>query len=188
MVQTIARGTKIPLALDDVSPVDAESASDLDVLAPEVDEEEARINFVTALTQGRTFTDDEMLALEIGAVTRRFERRRELLQNALETADVQKRLGTSRQAVHKRVNDGALLAVIEGGKYRYPLWQFDVNGPDGVVQGLPDVLRELAVPTFSKMNWLTRSNAIFEGQTPLEILKSGDVERVVQMAGAIGVT
>jgi hypothetical protein len=48
----------------------------------------------------------------------------------------------------------ALLGVRDQGQWRFPLWQFDPDGHDGVVDGLPAVLAVLAVSDLAKVRWL----------------------------------
>jgi hypothetical protein len=150
--------------------------------------EDSQANLVAALTEGRTYNEDERRDLAISTLQRSFDRRREILQNSLTTPEVEHLLGTSRQAVNDRVRCGSLLAIRENGKLRYPIWQFDAAGPDRVITGLPEVIRALSVPAFSKMNWLTRPNPILEDRTPLQALRCGDVERVLGTARSVGIT
>lgn len=143
---------------------------------------------VTALSRQRAFSPEERLTLEIDAALRSFEQRRRLLDGALTPSHVARLLGRSRQTIHDRVRNGTLLAVNDGGVLRFPPWQFDPHGPKGVIAGLPEVLAALAVPPLSKISWLTRPNPYFEGRTPLEVLKSGDITRVVSEAAAVEVS
>ena len=72
--------------------------------------------------------------------------------------------------------------------YKFPLSQFDPEGADGVVNGFPEVLEALDdVSPFTKLNWLSKPNPIMGGLTPLEMLKQGEVEKVVIEARALGV-
>ena len=118
---------------------------------------------------------------------RSFARRRELLAGALSTAQVAELLGTSRQTPHDRVASGSLLAVRERGALRFPPWQFDASGEDGVITGLPEVIRALDVSPMAKVSWLTRPNPMLDGATPLTCLKAGHVARIVALARAVGI-
>ena len=80
-----------------------------------------------------------------------------------------------------------LLGVKDRGVYKYPLWQFDPEGDDGVIDGLPEVLNTLDVSDFIKLNWLSKPHLAFEGKTPIEMLKQGRVEAVVTEARAVGI-
>jgi hypothetical protein len=141
---------------------------------------------VTALMAGRTWTAAERMAARFDVLARSFARRRELLADSLTSSQVAQLLGTSRQTPHDRVESGTLLAVMDRGALRFPIWQFDPDGEGGVVAGLPAVLRALEVSPMAKASWLTRPNYMLDGETPLACLKSGDVERVVGLARAVG--
>lgn len=117
---------------------------------------------------------------------RSFARRRELLAGALTASQVAKLLKTSRQTPHDRLTAGTLLAVMDQGAWRFPSWQFDPDGENGVVPGLPAVIRALRVSPIAKVIWLTRPNPALDGETPLACLKAGQTERVVALAHAVG--
>jgi hypothetical protein len=68
------------------------------------------------------------------------------------------------------------------------LWQLDPEGADGVVEGLPSVLKVLQVSNLAKVSWLRSPNPIFEGATPIEVLHQGEVERVIKEARGVGIT
>ncbi|MDI3340781.1 MAG: DUF2384 domain-containing protein [Sphaerobacter sp.] len=141
---------------------------------------------IDALTGGRRFTAAERAEAEIDVLMRSFARRRELLAGALTASQVARLLGTSRQTSHDRLAAGTLLAVMDQGAWRFPVWQFDPEGENGVVPGLPAVIRALRVSPLAKISWLTRPNPILDGETPLACLKAGQVERVVALARAVG--
>ncbi|MDQ2831784.1 MAG: hypothetical protein M3Y74_22395 [Chloroflexota bacterium] len=103
------------------------------------------------------------------------------------TVDVEaaaRALGISRQAVDRRRRANTLLGLPVGRRgYRYPLWQF---APPGVLPGLAPVLRRLAAdgPWFSAA-WLLGPNSRL-GTRPLDILRNGDSDAVMQAARAYG--
>lgn len=142
---------------------------------------------VSALTGGRRFAVEERVEAELDLLGRSFGRRRELLAGALSTAQVATLLDTSRQTPHDRVASGTLLAVMDRGVMRFPPWQFDPDGADGVVMGLPAVIRALDVSPMAKVGWLLLANPTLDGATPLACLKAGDVERVLALARGVGV-
>lgn len=124
--------------------------------------------------------------LEVRALKRYFDERRRLLDGSLSVAQVAALLGTSRQTPHDRVRARTLLAVPDGGRLRFPAWQFDANGPDGVIEGLPAVLRALRVGALAAVRWLTRPSAVLDRRTPLAALRAGEVDRVVAEAAGVG--
>jgi hypothetical protein len=141
---------------------------------------------VDVLTGGRQYTAEERAALESAVLTRSFARRRELLAGTKTASEVAAILGTSRQTPHDRLESGTLIAVYDRGAWRFPIWQFDPEGPDGVIAGLPAVIRALHVSPMAKVSWLTRPSPYLDGATPLDVLKHGEIERVVALAKAVG--
>ena len=140
------------------------------------------------LAGGRTYPPGERRALEIEAQLRAFQFRKELLADALTAPQVADLLGTTRQTPHDRARRGGLLAVLDRGQLRFPRWQFDPAGPDGVVAGLPELIRALDVSPLAKVSWLTRPNPHLEDRTPLAALKDGDRGRALDAARAVGMS
>jgi len=173
--------------LEQSSPEDLESVSsriERALESPEVPEE--RRELVAELTGGREYGRQERSALEMATLARSFRRRKELLEGALTAPKVAKLLDTTRQTPHDRVRSGTLLAILDRGVWRFPAWQFDPEGPDGVVEGLPDVLQTLHTSPLAKASWLVRPNQYLEGRTPLETLKEGRKEAVRSAAERVG--
>ncbi|MEZ4573193.1 MAG: antitoxin Xre/MbcA/ParS toxin-binding domain-containing protein [Thermomicrobiales bacterium] len=148
----------------------------------------------TLATSGKTilFTapvpESQRIEDELELLMRSFERRRELLAGSLTAPQVATLLNTTRQTPHDRVKAGTLLAVMDRGALRFPAWQFNSEGPDGVIAGLPDVIQALVdVSPLAKISWLTRPSEIFDGRSPLDLLKDGQIERVVWQAQGVGV-
>lgn len=135
---------------------------------------------------GKSYTPAEQLRLELKILEKSYEYRQELLADAVSSQDLARAIGTTRQTVHNRMKQGKLLAVLDGGQYRFPIWQLDPKGPDGVLAGLPEVLKALQVSEFAKLSWLRNSNLVFDGSTPVEMLKRGEWERVLLEAPAVG--
>jgi hypothetical protein len=141
--------------------------------------------FVRALSEGRSFSREDRIALEREAQERYFAHRRQLLEGALTTMEVARRLNTTRQTPHDRVRRGTLLAIEDKGRLCFPAWQFDAQGPHGVVAGLPDVLRALNVAPLAKASWLLRSSPCLEDRSPLQTLQAGEKDRVLSMAHGV---
>ena len=141
-----------------------------------------RVDTSTPNNLGRTFSRQERLQLEMKSLVRYFQRRRELLQDALTASEVAELLGASRQTPHDRVKGQTLLGLLDNGVLRFPMWQFDPEGPNGVIDGLPKTLKALNLSDFAKLNWLVRPNPFLDQLTPVEALRQGQKERVIQEA------
>lgn len=135
---------------------------------------------------GRHFSRAERLQLEIESLLTYFNHRRALLEDSLTASQVAELLGTSRQTPHDRLRGKTLLGVLERGAYRFPIWQFDPEGPDGVIDGFVELLRALKVSDFAKLNWLVSPNSVLDGMMPIAALKAGLKARVIEEAQGIG--
>src|ERR1035437_8852839 len=104
---------------------------------------------------------------------------------SLTSGQVAKALGITRQAVDKRRNRRALLAVPNGsGEYVYPACQFT---SDGVINGLEEVLRAFRIRSpWTQLSVLLASAPALGGQTLLEALKSGALEKAIATAASFG--
>jgi hypothetical protein len=93
-------------------------------------------------------------------------------------------LGISRQAVDRRRRSNTLLGLSVGRRgYRYPVWQFT---PTGVLPGLVTVLRQLEDQgSWFIASWLLGHNSRL-GARPLDALRQGHTDAVVQAAQAYG--
>lgn len=169
------------LSPDEVVEVLAGAARALDII------DEPVPAAVAKLMDGRTYSAAERVSAEVEVLARSFARRRELLAASLTATQVARLLGTSRQTPHDRVEAGALLAVMDRGALRFPVWQFDPGGEGGVIAGLPGVIRALDVSQMAKVSWLTRPNSMLDGATPIARLKAGEIDRVARLARAVGV-
>jgi len=148
---------------------------------------DVEVGLIAELTNRFQPNELERQELELTSLLRNFEWRRRLLAEALSASVVAQLLGTSRQTPHDRVKSGSLLAVLDRGVWRFPYWQFDPVGPDGVVDGFPEVLRALQVSPIAKASWFVRPNPYLDDVTPVAALKQGDKNRVIEQASSVGV-
>jgi hypothetical protein len=137
---------------------------------------------------GKDYSEGNLLELQLANLERYYQRRRELLADSITSSKVAELLGCeNRSTVRDRRIAKRILGLRENGVYRYPLWQFDPEGDDGVIDGFPEVLAALNVSDFTKLNWLCKPHLAFEGKTPIEMLKQGEIEAVTLEAQAVGV-
>ncbi len=135
----------------------------------------------------KRFTPHEAKSLEVTSLYNFFKRRRELLDNSIGSIEAAEMLGVSKQTIHDRIRENKLIGLIESNVMRLPLFQFDPTGPDGTVSGLTEVLKDLSGSLLSKVSWLVTPNAVFDGDSPIHILRHGDTERVLREARSVGV-
>jgi hypothetical protein len=93
-------------------------------------------------------------------------------------------VGISRQAMDRRRQRHAVLALPVGRRgYRYPVWQFTQSG---MLPGLDAVLHALAQDgEWFAAGWVLAENNRL-GARPLDLLREGNTDAVVQAAWAYG--
>jgi hypothetical protein len=170
--------------------LDDESPAILSAIADSLDHirhsESSDDEFVKLLSD-QEYVPDERKRLHIQNVINSFNYRRELLKDTVDVNQVMEILGyDSRQAPLNRLKAGSLIAIKDNQKWWFPLWQFDANTSDGIIDGLSRVLNALDCSNLAKVSWLVNPNPYFANESPLEVLKTGDVERVVEAAQSVG--
>ncbi len=142
----------------------------------------------SAVTGGMLPSPLELARIRKENLLRSFRERHLLLRDALTVKDVTDLLQVGRQTPHDRASAGTLLAIKDNGQLRFPAWQFDPEGSDGVIQGLPEVVQAMRGPIspLAKIKWFLTPKSLLAGRTPLDALREGNVEDVVTEASAIG--
>jgi hypothetical protein len=99
--------------------------------------------------------------------------------------EVTTRLGISRQAVDKRQKAGRLLGVeLPKRGVLYPAWQFSETG---TLAGVVDVLAALCDhDACAQARFFTTENDRLAGKRPLDLLRQGKLERVLEAANVFG--
>lgn len=106
------------------------------------------------------------------------------LGTLLPTSDVAATLSMSTTAVQKKRAKGYLLAIRDGGQWRFPAWQFK----DGdVVDGLRETLDALSDESlWVKLRFFVTPNSVLMDETPIDLLRLGETEVIVKAAQAYG--
>ena len=138
---------------------------------------------------GKTYSAEEIKELKLLNLMNSFAQRAKLLQDTISSTEVAELLSCrSRQTPLDRLKNQTLIAVKDNGQWRYPSWQFDAEGEDGVVNGLSETIQALQVSNLAKISWLTLPNSRFNNLTPLQMLKKGETEQVLNEAIGVGLT
>ena len=94
-------------------------------------------------------------------------------------------LTISRQAVEKRRKAGRLIGVSLGRRgFGYPAWQFSERGTLPGLEAVLDALK--SHDAWTKLVFFTSENAATGGKTPLDVFRSGNVEKVLTAARMYG--
>ncbi len=84
-----------------------------------------------------------------------------------------------------RLKANGLVAARDAGDWRFPPWQFDPMGPDGVVTGLPAILAALPSSGLQRIAWLSTPHPGL-GMAPIDALRKDMFEHVLSEAQAVG--
>jgi hypothetical protein len=96
-------------------------------------------------------------------------------------------VGVSHVTVLNRREKGELLAVkSENGSFLFPVWQVQ----DGrVLKGLPEVIRAMkhsGAEDIAILGFFLEAHDSLQAQRPLDILRTGDIESVLEAASTWG--
>ncbi len=152
-------------------------------------------DLIKTLTRGKRtkpYTQEERENLERESQKRTLQWDKKLSENCYTEAEVAKRLKATSTNLQERVENQSLLAISYEEGLIFPKWQFDPNnhqeGEQGLVKGLREVLEALDLSVRAQISWLTKPHPIFEQRSPIEILKQGDKNRVLQEARWVGIS
>jgi len=94
-------------------------------------------------------------------------------------------LGISRQAVDKRRRQGRLIGLTQGRRgYAYPVWQFEGGKTLANLEKVLDRLQDH--DPWMQLAFFLNTNARLNGSSPLDLLRSGIVEPVLEAAASYG--
>jgi len=94
-------------------------------------------------------------------------------------------LGVSRQTVNEWRQQGRVIGLKSNRKgFRYPLIQLDAHKRP--LRELPLVVLAFGNSHWAAWSWLTAPHAGFDGNTPLDALKSGEEDKVLAAAEGAG--
>ncbi|MFV1962920.1 MAG: hypothetical protein ACC658_13945 [Acidimicrobiia bacterium] len=95
-------------------------------------------------------------------------------------------IGVTAASISNWVDEGDLVALRDGRELRIPKWQIDLDQPRGIVTGIKSVAAAFPSGVVSLSAWVRTPNVNLSNATPLQRMKTGDVDRVVRVAGSIG--
>jgi len=94
-------------------------------------------------------------------------------------------LGISRQAVDKRRRQGRLIGLTQGRRgYAYPVWQFEGGKTLANLEKVLDRLQDH--DPWMQLTFFLNANDRLDGSSPLDMLRSGKVEPVLEAAASYG--
>lgn len=112
--------------------------------------------------------------------------RAELLAESVSAEKAGRLTGRTRQAVERQRRDGRLLSLRAGRQWRYPVWQFDLDGPGGLLPGLSSVIDKLEMSPSAAALWLRSPHGGLGGESPAAALRRRRTREVEALAEQIG--
>jgi hypothetical protein len=83
--------------------------------------------------------------------------------------------------------EGQLLAIPDGRILRFPTWQFDPESETGLLPHFEEVLGVMDASPFRKAAWFLTENPRLKRRKPLDLLRAGKVQPVLEEAkGLVG--
>ena len=157
--------------------IDAASAAPTDYMV--------LLEALTSPSVATQLTAEDPLA---AARLRGVERQQVLLKKSggvLKGAQAAELLGISRQALDKRRRQGRLIGLTQGRRgYAYPVWQFEHGR---TLSNLENVLGRLRDhDPWMQLTFFLNANDRLDGSSPLDLLRSGKVESVLEAAASYG--
>jgi len=93
-------------------------------------------------------------------------------------------LNIPEQSIKERHESGEISAVRAGEDYGCPACQ---SGPDGMVPGLSDALAAMPMrDDWMRLEWLLVPDDALDGSSPLQALKAGRIDEVLDVARGQG--
>ena len=113
----------------------------------------------------------QLLEARLRNVARARALRDQLLEGGVGARQLADQLSISVQAVDQARKAEKLIALREGGSWRYPLWQFDFSAPDPFPNKLPDLAEAAGGLRLAVIRWLVEPDEVL-GERPLDTLRS----------------
>ena len=128
-------------------------------------------------SRGRENFSDELETL----YSRNSERVKDQIIELLDASDdsilFAHRLGISYEELSGLAESNKVVSFTAGDRALYPRWQLD-NGQ--IISGVTDVFRLFPGDIVTASKWINRNNVEFDGKSPLDLLKEGKKEEILQ--------
>jgi hypothetical protein len=116
--------------------------------------------------------------------------RARLKEESFRTGEVEDLLVVGRERLRQMRERGEILGVVRGERRPtlYPRWQFGADGE--ILEGLPDVIsagQEVGMGPEELHFFMTEPDERLGGEPPVELLRRGEAERVVDLLLSAGV-
>jgi hypothetical protein len=110
----------------------------------------------------------------------------DLRKVCIKEKEVEELLGVDSGKIQAFIDEKKILALDIGGERLFPAYQFDTPSSNGTVTGLSQVLQVLDFSPLGQALWLTRPHRMLDNGIPIELLREGRIELVVDAAKGAG--
>jgi hypothetical protein len=110
----------------------------------------------------------------------------DLRKVCIKEKEVEKRLGVDSAEIQAFIDEKKILALDIGGERLFPACQFDTASSNRTVAGLSQVLQVLDFSPLTQALWLTCPHRKLDNRIPIELLREGCIELVVDAAEIAG--
>jgi len=135
---------------------------------------------------GPATTEEEAAELTQLSLARVEHLVKDLRKVCINEKEVESRLGVDSAEIQAFIDEKKILALDIGGERLFPAYQFDTAGSNGTVAGLSQVLQVLDFSPLAQALWLTRPHRMLDDRIPIELLREGCIELVVDAAKGAG--
>lgn len=108
-----------------------------------------------------------------------------IFADTISSDEVRAYVNRSRPVINKMAREGQLLAIPDGRALRFPKWQFDRASDTGLLPHFSDVLEVMDASPFRKAAWFVSENPRLQNRKPLDLLRAGKLEPVLEEARAL---
>jgi hypothetical protein len=133
----------------------------------------------------RTHSPEVAAAAVARGLAREKATREALVADAFSTSDVATLLAVSPAAVKKRLAKGGLIGFKHKEDWRYPTWQFDGSRVSADVIAVWKVLPDRH-DVAGLVRWFTLASRQLGDRSPIEALRDGDTDAVLDAASYVG--
>jgi hypothetical protein len=139
------------------------------------------------LSSARRIESDDLTKLQKANRVRLDTLRALILEDTISSDQVRAYINRSRPIINKMAKEGQLLAIPDGRILRFPTWQFDPESETGLLPHFEEVLGVMDASPFRKAAWFLTENPRLKRRKPLDLLRAGKVQPVLEEAkGLVG--
>jgi hypothetical protein len=112
--------------------------------------------------------------------------RAEIVNKSLSLTQAAKKMRLSPEGLSARVDRREMLAFPDKNRKMIPIELIDTEQANATIPGLPEVLQSASMEPFRLAVWLLSESRALGGKKPVDVLRQGNVARVVTAVKGVG--